>query len=99
MDAGELLTELRRLHAALHLCAPPPQLAAEWPTRLAASCEELGQTIEVARQCEAERRQANLEYRIVRKAYQRAGLAVYQRIVEHGGTDQTARMGVIDLDL
>lgn len=78
-----LLSDLRRLAAALALLIPPPAFVAENLVELQAAADELAAAIEMTGRCEATRRQMLLEERLTENLYLRTCAHTHRLISNH----------------
>lgn len=84
---SELLTDLRRLHAALSVGLA---FARERQPEVELACAALESAITDANQSETRRRVAVLDNRMAREAYRRARGETRRRLVEHYGEHMTS---------
>jgi hypothetical protein len=90
---AELLTDLRRVQAALSIAAGTLAFAPERLAELEVACAELEAAITSANICETERRTAVLDSRMAGEAYRRARHETRRLLADHYGEGLTSRFG------
>jgi hypothetical protein len=90
---AELLTDLRRMQAALSIAAGTLAFAHERLAELQIVCDSLERAITVANVSETERRTAVLDSRMASEAYRRARSETRRMLSEHFGEQMAVRIG------
>lgn len=82
---AEILRDLQRLRTAIELHRHHLPFAGEYLPALSSMCQALKQAIDEAERCEAARRNAVLDRRMVYEVYRRARSETYRALLDHYG--------------
>jgi hypothetical protein len=86
-SAAELLTDLRRLHAALSVTASAPAAAVQELAALTRACADLEDAIARTNRCDEQRHKALLDRNLSQHAYQHLGNQTRRQLSEHLGRE------------